>query len=819
MRSHGSVLTLAALATATVWVAASYPNSTVVRAGSLPQSAPHGSRSHSAIGLREVDFPYYSIRDGFDSQLNLVSDSPGPIDLTIAIYSQLGNSLLTSMTIQPSAKLPIDLRALLTSLGADVNGEFAEGSIAVTFEGTVMPVVGQVTSTNQALHVVHESEMVENDPGRTDIPPVLNGLWWNLAPGRDARIVVGNMSAMPVTADVYLEYRGQRHPSAPLDFSPHELKVLSVIQLLSQQGTSSSEAPEGGITIVQRGGVPKLIAQGKIVDSVTGFSTTLRFPSPELERASALHAVGVPIGEPSKDSPFAGMGSFTPHVVLRNLTAAPQSVSVTVEYPTAPGWNSTEDRIPPSVPGGKPISAPDPSKLTGQTELASVLLPGYSTVDTSLDSILDQLPQPIPYGSIRIQYSGAPGSMIAEVSSVEQSKDLVVDSKVENEGNGWVGSGANPWHLDQETDSVVFLTNMGDKAASIGFRIWASGVVYYLTKLRLSPHETRMIDLRKLRDARQPDPLGNLIPPGATDGSVIWQRSTNVPVAGRMVVMRRQGGVASNYDCNVCNCPSGFSGSINLQNGAQSVNVNVGSNVALCLLAYYSNPCNGTGDWQSPSPSATVTWTSGTPSVATVDPSGDVTGVQNGSSTITVKVQDDVCYWNGESNQCEFEPNEAGAGLAANVQLPTSMSSVSTTTTYSNQPAFLCNGDPVSNPNVPRWGPRVCLTYTLLDQTGKAITNSSNLTASETLTYESGQKPVPEGFSDAGLTNGTLGDTQAFFSTAGPVPSSYNLDFLQTITIKNTTTGQTWTPRQNCIKWSGPTSITITDVTAKPSCS
>jgi hypothetical protein len=116
--------------------------------------------------------------------------------------------VLTSATIQPSAKLPFDLRTLLTSLGADVNGEFAEGSIGVNFEGTIMPLVGQVTLTNPALRLVHESEMVENDPGRTDIPPVLNGLWWNLAPGRDARIMVANMSVMPVSADVYLEYGG-----------------------------------------------------------------------------------------------------------------------------------------------------------------------------------------------------------------------------------------------------------------------------------------------------------------------------------------------------------------------------------------------------------------------------------------------------------------------------------------------------------------------------------------------------------------------------------------------------------------------------------
>jgi hypothetical protein len=39
-----------------------------------------------------------------------------------------------------------------------------------------------------------------------------------------------------------------------------------------------------------------MIAQGKILDSVTGFSSTLHFPSPELDRTSALHADGIAFG-------------------------------------------------------------------------------------------------------------------------------------------------------------------------------------------------------------------------------------------------------------------------------------------------------------------------------------------------------------------------------------------------------------------------------------------------------------------------------------------------------------------------------------------
>jgi hypothetical protein len=118
--------------------------------------------------------------------------------------------------------------------------------------------------------------------------------------------------------------------------------------------------------------------------------------------------------------------------------------------------------------------------------------------------------------------------------------NLVVDSIVQNEGNGWAGSGANPWHLDNDTESILFLTNESNQPARIGFQITASGSApYYLTKLRLNPHETRAIDIRKLRDAQQPDLNKKTVAPAATDGSVIWVRIDNLPVMGRLTLIHR----------------------------------------------------------------------------------------------------------------------------------------------------------------------------------------------------------------------------------------------------------------------------------------
>jgi hypothetical protein len=450
---------------------------------------------------REVDFPYYSLRDGFNSNLILVGASPKPTDFVVAVRGLSGRTvLLPSMTIQSGEKQSLDLGAALTELGADVTGDFAEGSVAVYFNGTVMPLPGQLTVSNPARSLSLESEMVDNSPGLGLLPATLNTLWWGLGGGREARIMVSNTSGDSVTADVFLDFQGDRHESAPLVFAPHETKVISIAQLLGNLKVSPAQAPEGGITIISRSPKPALIAQGKITDPATGFSTSLNFMDLSLQKASALHASGVPIGLPSKDSPFAGTGVFIPHVIVRNLTGSAQSATITVEYPGEKGPQ--------------------------QTALAPLELGPYATEDFAVDTVFGMLPLPLPYCSIRIQYSGAPGSAIAEVSSVESKGDLVIDSRLANEGDGWAGSGGHPWHLDEETESVMFLTNMGERPARIGFDVVAGGTHYYLTKLKLRPHETQAIDLRKLRDAQKPDLKGNRIPAAATDGSVIWTRST-----------------------------------------------------------------------------------------------------------------------------------------------------------------------------------------------------------------------------------------------------------------------------------------------------
>ncbi len=206
----------------------------------------------------------------------------------------------------------------------------------------------------------------------------------------------------------------------------------------------------------------------------------------------------------------------------------------------------------------------------------------------------------------------------------------MIDSRLANEGDGWAGSGANPWHLDDETESILFLSNMGDKDARIGFHVQANGVHYYLTKLKLSPHETRAVDLRKLRDAQKPDFRKNTIPAKATDGSVLWIRLDDVPVMGRLVVVQRHKGMASNYDCNVCKCPANYTG---LSVSPASFALLPGQTMQCACRATYTD-CNN--NIYTHDETSSASWSSSNTAVATMDSTtkGLVHALAGGTATI-----------------------------------------------------------------------------------------------------------------------------------------------------------------------------------------
>ena len=408
-----------------------------------------------------------------------------------------------------------------------------------------------------------------------------------------------------------------------------------MIDLLGALNLSPAQAPEGGLSIVARGPTPSLIAQGRITDAATGFSAPLHFPDLSFHRATGLHTNGVPLGAPSTDSPYAGTGIYTPHIIARNLTGSRQSIVPTLEYPGASG----------------PV----------QAALAPLTLAPYATMDIPLDAALALVTTPIPHASIGIQYSGAAGSVIAEVASIEQRGGLAVSSYVENAGNNFAGSGAHAWHLDAQTESILYLSNLGNQECPIGLRVEANGAPYYVTDVRLKAHETRAISLRQLRDAQKTDFQGHKVPADATDGSVLWARLKNLPVTGTLDVVTNGELVTPEPSISCC-CPANYQGlSVTPQGSTMLVGAQLQFKATLATM-----DCNGLYyyfDWTDG-----VLWSSSATTVATVNNStspGLVTAVGVGTTSVIGnggEWQQYMCCA-GVCNACAQVPVEGGTGL------------------------------------------------------------------------------------------------------------------------------------------------------------
>ncbi len=280
----------------------------------------------------------------------------------------------------------------------------------------------------------------------------------------------------------------------------------------------------------------------------------------------------------------------------------------------------------------------------------------------------------------------------------------------------WAGSGANPWHLDGQTESILFLTNESGQTARIGFSVTANGVHYYLTKLKLQPHETRAINFRALRDAQAADFKQHQIPASATDGAVNWVRIDNVPVEGRVVVIERSGGAASNYDCNTCQCPVSFTGSLYL--GPASFNLLPGQSEGCVCTAIYKD-CNGVIYPEDVTDQAG--WSSSNTGVATVNSTGLVTAVAGGSASIKATFVGEEWYYYEPQARCNFIPIPANTSANSTVLYPAGLSIVSGSDSTTKEAACqtTANGKPATGCGVSR-----SFTYQVLDQNGNPMTGS-----------------------------------------------------------------------------------------------
>jgi hypothetical protein len=207
---------------------------------------------------------------------------------------------------------------------------------------------------------------------------------------------------------------------------------------------------------------------------------------------------------------------------------------------------------------------------------------------------------------------------------------------------------------------------------------------------------------------------------------------------GRLMLIHRRQGMASNYDCNQCACPYTYNPPIDYVY-PEGANILVGNTQPLTFYGGFQD-CNHNPYYYNENGSAS--WTPGDPSIATVDSSGNVTGHSGGTTTITGQFSDYAYVWNQMMWYCSSSLLQGQASASACGQVPTFVLIGSNPC-----PGHTC---PSGYNNVPE---RQIL-YQVLDVNGYAI-QAANMLAAETL------------FNIAGTCSGSPTASSAYTSAYG----------------------------------------------------
>ena len=333
------------------------------------------------------------------------------------------------------------------ALGAQ-HKHFTSGAAEIRYAGVTESVFGAnltVLNTEKSLIYDFQFRMPE-------MSSRLEGLWWFYDEHTDGFIAVQNTSDDVVTATPTFYAQQRPHQLEPLHLQPHEMRLIQLRKELNELQLGGTTG--GGITI-ESSEPNAVIAGGGLVNPDIGFSAPLRLENPEMQAmrtsrlGQTLHALMVSIGEDSSMMPM-GLPPGTlmnPIVNLRNVTDGNIGVKLVFRYQA----------------GSSTRSFTIPTMQLGAQEIKRVnLLPYWQS---------GQIPQSISSGSVELSYTGKPGSLVAGVTSVDQTGTFVFDAKIDNRLSA--GFQGEYWSTAGDNNTAITIKNITQKEAKawpIGYK-------------------------------------------------------------------------------------------------------------------------------------------------------------------------------------------------------------------------------------------------------------------------------------------------------------------------------------------------------------
>lgn len=229
-------------------------------------------------------------------------------------------------------------------------------------------------------------------------------------------------------------------------------------------------------------------------------------------------------------------------------------------------------------------------------------------------------------------------------------------------------TGSYPWKITKDYTTVVYITNISDREAGFVAQInHDGGERFVIDPRKLSPGETAVFDLAKIRDEQMTDNVQRRLPKATTIGQFKWAvhgvTDGKLLLIGRAEMVSRSERISTSYSCNDP-CPPTYGGSIDPF--LPPIVIVNSATTAVWEMAYYGN------GYTSGPYTAGATWTVDNSSLATCSPTSghsiSVCGDNPGSGFLTAFIRMEESYgYDGRDCYDNYNQYEVSAGEGLDV--------------------------------------------------------------------------------------------------------------------------------------------------------
>jgi len=552
--------------------------------------------------LRRMIATYYTTEDGFKSTLILNNKGPNQIMVTPILHSRNGQTFTASPVAVGGLSSPeVDLNVLASIAGP----QFRSGSFEFTYEGRLLEVGGGLRIVDSAKSLIFDEQMLE--PGMKFPSPRLEAVY--AVPFEDSQVsvIMTNTAAQPVNVDGDAIFAGAngRHPVKG-NLGPYETKIVDLPRGLVKKASA------GAVSLSHNGAAGALLAMIHLQDADRGYSEAVSFTNPS-GKTTERHGAGLRLGSVNNDL-------LRPVIAVRNLGDSATTVTATVPYSKQNGDTGT-------------IALPQISLAPGEIKLLNTSNPQLRRNDFAT-------------AGLEIKYTGAPGSLIATATSVSQSGNHVFALPMKDPQGGLSSTGGYPWFISESSSTVVFIKNVTNAPREFMLDIAYPGGHWGSNVRTITPGQTFMLDVRKVRDSQERGAEGDVMPLDVTSGHVSWsyRGNQNKVLIGRAQMVDFSNGLASTYECQ-CICGWVWAEARLLPG---SVSGSPGDVTAFTPQSRYTNCLGYDMGWQGVPGYSSVTYSSDNSSVASISSSGVGTALAPGSTYLRASWTE---YWDRQEYQ------------------------------------------------------------------------------------------------------------------------------------------------------------------------